>query len=391
MSSVPEFNFYHRQDLDPAEAAIYDNLPSVDPVREIMRQGDSGPFLGLERLIWELSLYAWSVNSDDGIALDQYLISLMSYKNPGWEAKLTAGLDQLHSQHAYEAWLADALVDTDRHADDSESRTDYLRANDFLVETHERPPQVDNLITWIAAIGDPRYWYGNPPSYIFIDSPDFPEDCPRLRRFDTAGKVQAYVSGFSNRLVVPRLDLLTSKQVGDIWDYLLIDRHIYESQFVKSDRRTSVFAEFYQQIPPETASLIDIAGGKGDFLAYLRQQGLQADFTLVDTAPKAVEFASLRGFRALHQDIGTLDLGGEQFDVATIGFSIQYLANRECLDSIYQILTPGGQVICNLYPPNSPEIMQYLELFQESGFVNLHLHYAKNGIDPILVASRPEK
>ncbi|MBI5151863.1 MAG: class I SAM-dependent methyltransferase [Candidatus Pacebacteria bacterium] len=222
---------------------------------------------------------------------------------------------------------------------------------------------------WLTLILEKDQRKGNPPFYVYIKKKQidgFPEELPRIFEGND------WLSGFGSRLLIlPGVRNLTNDQKTEIWNYLLMEAGIYEDLTINHTIRENVFQAILDLFPAGDILHLDLCGGKGDFITWLRKSRPNVRSILIDLADKAVMQAHQRGVLAA---VGTAErppLLKYQVDVITIIFAIQWLSPEAFIHAL-EVLKPGGYLIANVYPYDLPQVEElFVDMLKKAGFVTI--------------------
>jgi|GEM_PF-2051166 len=248
---------------------------------------------------------------------------------------------------------------------------------------------------WLAMIIDPQFRPFQPNSFfIYLNSLNFPSQIPRVYRYkggplEPNKEKSGWATGFGGRLIVPNLAGLSPQQKSAMWDYLLIDRNIYDDPKIDHSPRAQVFAYVADKIP-QGAKHLDLCGGRGDFIAYLSKADKTVDSTLIDIASQAVAYAKATGIRALEGNADEhIPVNDDEFDIITIIFAVQWL-QPTAFKEVLRVLKPEGMLVFNVYPPVEEEASEYQKLLRQIGFVDVvcEKHQEKDRENYIVTAKK---
>lgn len=92
--------------------------------------------------------------------------------------------------------------------------------------------------------------------------------------------------------------------------------------------------------------VLEIGCGTGEFAARLVDAFPETRVTAVDTSPRMVELASMRGLAARVADVQELPFADESFDVVAALWVLYHVRDLERgLDEIRRVLRPGGTLV----------------------------------------------
>jgi len=273
--------------------------------------------------------------------------------------------------------------------------------NDKAFPSFRLDPAQWNLVNtayfaqWLAMIIDPQFRPFQPNSFfIYLNSLNFPSQIPRVYRYkggplEPNKEKSGWATGFGGRLIVPNLAGLSPQQKSAMWDYLLIDRNIYDDPKIDHSPRAQVFAYVADKIP-QGAKHLDLCGGRGDFIAYLSKADKTVDSTLIDIASQAVAYAKATGIRALEGNADEhIPVNDDEFDIITIIFAVQWL-QPTAFKEVLRVLKPEGMLVFNVYPPVEEEASEYQKLLRQIGFVDVvcEKHQEKDRENYIVTAKK---
>lgn len=253
---------------------------------------------------------------------------------------------------------------------------------------------IDTLVwiaQWISRILEKGNHHGHPPFYIYISRKDGDASLHKLPRVYEGDQ---WLSGFGGRLFVPsNVSRLTAAQKAELWNILLVEENIYGDQTIDHSMRENVFNGVLHLFPEGNVRHLDLCGGKGDFIVWLRERRPEISSVLIDIADQAVQVAISNGIVAQVGNAEEPLQFKEEIDVISIIFAIQWLSPK-AYGHVFQALKPGGCLIVNIYPPDLNQIEAlFRDTLEKSGFVNIQLEVVetKDGEKQSLIrAQKPE-
>lgn len=130
---------------------------------------------------------------------------------------------------------------------------------------------------------------------------------------------------------------------------------------------------------PETAVVLDLASGTGDFSSLVSRHYPQSQAIAVDLTERMLRLARDRGVRyAVCADAGSLPFADESFDCVFVGYGLRNFPNLKlALSEIGRVTRPGGLMVSlDFFLPGNPLLRRlYLAyLYAQGAFWGLVLH-----------------
>ncbi|OGV96168.1 hypothetical protein A2W24_05000 [Microgenomates group bacterium RBG_16_45_19] len=218
---------------------------------------------------------------------------------------------------------------------------------EWLIKDHYQTLRI------IADYLNPAHWWPCPeePYYVWVTRRrGFPSNFPKILSRSDEESPFTWATGFGGRLVVSFHESLSQRQLSWMWSDLLVRKSLYESPEYSDNEFRQMTLEVMGKMLPGEGILLDLGGGKGDFVEKVGWWGERKQAIIMDSAEEAIRIAKEKGIDARVVDLRQgIPLEKESVDVAGMVFTIQWLPDSVLKDA-HRVLRRRGKLLVNVYP-----------------------------------------